>query len=94
VLSDVIYESDVPYGVPLQDNKPLADALKSTGDLLRSFGEDDPGSQEEKLEAAKTAVEACIASTAGRQPDQGMVPASESVLLSLHRILRAVRTAG
>ena len=94
VLSDVIYESDVPYGVPLQDNEPLADALKSTGDLLRSFSEDDPAMQEEKLEAAKTAVEACIASTAGRQPDQGMVPASESVLLSLHRILRAVRTAG
>ena len=93
VLSDVIYESDVPYGVPLQDNAPLADALKSAGDLLRSFSEDDPATQEEKLRAARSAVEACLAATAGRQPDQGMVPASESVLLSLHRILRAVRTA-
>jgi uncharacterized membrane protein YccC len=94
VLSDVIWDSDVPYTVPIEDNGPLADALTATGDLLRSFSDDDTSAQDECFEAAKAAVEACMAATAARQAEQGMVPASESVLLSLHRILRAVRTAG
>ncbi|PNI09880.1 FUSC family protein [Arthrobacter sp. AFG7.2] len=94
VLSDVIWDSDVPYTVPLEDNAPLSDALTATGDLLRSFSEGDPAEQDEHLKAAKAAVEACMAATAGRQPEHGMVPASESVLLSLHRILRAVGTGG
>lgn len=94
VLSDVIWDSEVPYSVPLQDNGPLADTLTATGELLRSFSESDAATQEERFESAKAAVEACMAATAGRQAEQGIVPASESVLLSLHRILRAVRTTG
>ena len=94
VLSDVIWDSEVPYSVPLQDNGPLADTLTATGELLRSFSEGDAATQEERFESAKAAVEACMAATAGRRAEQGIVPASESVLLSLHRILRAVRTAG
>jgi uncharacterized membrane protein YccC len=94
VLSDVIWDSEVPYSVPLEDNGPLADALTATGDLLRAFSEADEVAQDERFQAAKTAVEACMAAAAGRQTEQGMVPASESVLLSLHRILRAVQTAG
>jgi hypothetical protein len=36
-----------------------------------------------------------MTSTADREPEkQGKVPASESLLLSLHRILRAVRPTG
>jgi xanthosine utilization system XapX-like protein len=91
VLSDVIWESDVPYTVPLQDNVPLAGAITATGDLLSSFSNEDPDQQAERFEAAKAAVEACMASTAGRELDRGAVPASESILLSLHRILRSVR---
>jgi uncharacterized membrane protein YgaE (UPF0421/DUF939 family) len=91
VLSDVIWESDVPYTVPLQDNLPLADAITETGELLCSFSKDGPEQQAEHFEAAKSAVEACMASTAARELDQGAVPASESILLSLHRILRSVR---
>lgn len=94
VLSDVIWDSEAPYSVPLQDNGPLADALSATGSLLGSFSEDDDSSQDGHFEAARAAVEACMAATAGRQAEQGVVPASESVLLSLHRILRAVRTPG
>ncbi|TQJ66534.1 hypothetical protein FBY31_0546 [Arthrobacter sp. SLBN-100] len=96
VLSDVIWESDVPYTVPLQDNVPLADAITATGELLRSFSNDDPQQQAERFKAAETAVDSCMASTAGRELDrreldQGVLPASESILLSLHRILRSVR---
>jgi len=94
VLSDVIWDSEVPYTVPIEDNGPLADALTATGELLRSFTDDETSAQDERFEAAKAAVEACMAATAGRQAEQGMVPASESILLSLHRILRAVRIAG
>jgi len=91
VLSDVIWESDVPYTVPVQDNAPLADAITATGELLCSFSNEDPDRQAERFAAAKAAVEACMASTASRETDQGAVPASESILLSLHRILRSVR---
>ncbi len=90
VLSDVIWESDVPYTVPLQDNGPLAGAITATGELLRSFSNEDPQQQEDLYQAARTAVEACMAATATRELDEGAVPASESILLSLHRILRAV----
>jgi len=91
VLSDVIWESDVPYTVPLQDNVPLADAITATGELLCSFSNEDPDRQAERFTAAKSAVEACMATTAAREVDEGAVPASESILLSLHRILRSVR---
>jgi hypothetical protein len=41
--------------------------------------------------AAEAAVKACMAATAERELDEGTVTASESILLSLHRILRSVR---
>ncbi|WP_142058842.1 aromatic acid exporter family protein [Pseudarthrobacter sp. B4EP4b] len=91
VLSDVIWENDVPYTVPLEDNVPLADAITATGELLCSFSTEDEDRQAERFTAAKSAVEACMATTAARELDQGAVPASESILLSLHRILRSVR---
>jgi hypothetical protein len=91
VLSDVIWESDVPYTVPLQDNVPLADAITATGELLCCLGDEDAAQRAVRLAAATAAVDACMASTAGRELDPGAVPASESILLSLHRILRSVR---
>jgi uncharacterized membrane protein YccC len=93
VLSDVIWDDDAPYTVPLEDNGPLADTLIATGDLMRSFSEDDGETQAERFRAAEGTLEALMAATADRQAGQGMVPASESVLLSLHRILRALRPA-
>ncbi|MEW1804931.1 FUSC family protein [Pseudarthrobacter sp. NPDC080039] len=94
VLSDVIWEDDVPYAIPLQDNEPLADAINATGELLSIHSDSDERTYKDSYEAARTAVEACMASTAGRQAAQGTVPASESVLLSLHRILRVIRPRG
>lgn len=93
VLSDVIWVSDVPYAVPVQDSAPLANAMTATGKLLHSFSDDDEATQRERFDDARAAVEACMAATAGRQAEHGTVPASESILLSLHRILRAVRPA-
>lgn len=91
VLSDVIWETGAPYAVPLQDSHPLGDAMTATGDLLSSYSADNERSQRERFEAARAAVEACMAATAGSQADRGTVTASESILLSLHRILRSVR---
>lgn len=93
VLSDVIWESQAPYTIPVQHSGPLADAMTATGDLLCSFSEGDEETQKERFNAARAAVEACMAVTATRDPERGSVPASESILLSLHRILRAVRPA-
>ncbi|MEE9094965.1 FUSC family protein [Pseudarthrobacter phenanthrenivorans] len=94
VLSDVIWEDEVPYAIPLQDNEPLADAINATGELLSIHSDSGERAYKDAYEAARTAVEACMASTAGRQAAHGTVPASESVLLSLHRILRVIRPRG
>ncbi|MET1088269.1 MAG: FUSC family protein [Arthrobacter sp.] len=91
VLSDVIWDSGVPYTVPVQDTAPLAHAISATGELLCSFSNEDPDQQAERFQAASAAVEGSMASTAARELDRGAVPASESILLSLHRILRSVR---
>ncbi|WP_258805982.1 FUSC family protein [Pseudarthrobacter sp. NS4] len=91
VLSDVIWGSEVPYAVPMQDSGPLGDAITATGELLHSYSDTDEPEQRERFEAARAAVEACMAATAARETEQGTVPVSESILLSLHRILRAVR---
>lgn len=93
VLSDVIWVSDVPYAVPVQDSGPLADAMTATGELLHSYSDSDEATQRERFQAARDAVEASMAATAARETTAGTVPASESILLSLHRILRAVRPA-
>lgn len=91
VLSDVIWVDDVPYAIPVQDSEPLADAISAAGVLLSSYNDTDVDVPKDSFEAAKAAVEACMAATAEREADQGTVPASESILLSLHRILRALQ---
>lgn len=91
VLSDVIWESDVPYAVPLGDSGPLADAMTATGALLDSFSHEDTEQHEALFAAAHEAVKACMAAPAEKGLGDGEVPASESILLSLHRILRAVQ---
>lgn len=92
VLSDVIWESDVPYVLPEPDAAPLAKAISATGELLKSFNDPDEQVHHQSYAAALAAVETCVAATASREPDQGGVPASESIILSLHRILRALRS--
>ena len=77
---------------------PLAEAMTATGELLRSFHSEDTASQHRLFSSAEAAVAACMAATASPDPaepdpDERTVTASESILLSLHRILRAVRPA-
>jgi uncharacterized membrane protein YccC len=93
VLSDVIWSEDVPYTVPFQDSAPLAAALNAAGELLASFHGEDTAEQKRLYAAAESAVEACMAATSQRDQEDAAVTASESILLSLHRILRAVRPA-
>ncbi len=91
VLSDVIWNSDLPYEIPPEDNEPLAHAITATGELLSTDDEGEYNGRHDRYAAAKAAVEACMAATTARQAEEGTVPASESVLLSLHRILRAAQ---
>lgn len=93
VLSDVIWESDAPYDVPVEDNESLSAAMKASGDLLTSYGDDDEQGHRKRFDAAKAALDTCMAVTSERDTHEGTVPASESLLLSLHRILRSVRPA-
>ncbi len=94
VLSDVIWESDVPYTLPLRVSAPLADAMTAAGNFLSSISRADTEEQETLFAAAATAVNAAKAATIARELEEGALPASESILLSLHRILRAVRSCG
>lgn len=91
VLSDVIWESEVPYVLPEQDTAPLADAMSATGELLKAYNEPDEQIHHESYKTALVAVEACVAATAVQAPEERGVPASESIILSLHRILRALQ---
>ncbi len=93
VLSDVIWAEDVPYMVPLRDSEPLAAALNATGELVASFHDSDEPAQRRLVAAANSAVEACMAADSRLIREDAGVAASESILLSLHRILRAVRPA-
>ncbi|WP_307478241.1 FUSC family protein [Pseudarthrobacter sulfonivorans] len=93
VLSDVIWSEDVPYTVPFQDSAPLAAAMNAAGELLAAFHGEDTAEQKRLYAAAESAVEACMAATSQRDQEDAAVTASESILLSLHRILRAVRPA-
>jgi len=93
VLSDVIWTDDAPYTVPFKDSAPLAAAMTATGELLASFDGGDEAEQRRLFAASKSAVEAGMAAVAERAQADSAVTASESILLSLHRILRAVRPA-
>jgi hypothetical protein len=72
--------------------------MTATGKLMRSFHSEDSESQHQLFVAAEAAVQACMTATASpapAEPDpaERQVTASESILLSLHRILRTVRPA-
>lgn len=93
VLSDVIWTDDAPYTVPFEDSAPLSAAMNATGKLLVSFHGGEASEQRTLYAAAKSAVEVGMAAVAERAQAESAVTASESILLSLHRILRAVRPA-
>lgn len=91
VLADVIWQEDAPYTVPYAESGPLADAISATGELLASFHSEDAEEQQGLFRKAQEAVESCMGGPSQCEARVPAVPASESILLSLHRILRVVR---
>jgi uncharacterized membrane protein YgaE (UPF0421/DUF939 family) len=94
VLTDVIWSEDMPFTIPLPYSEPLAEALAAVSEVLRSAEEDDAGRQAELLSAAHAAVDALEVRIASEDIDVDAPSAAESILLSLHRILRVARTDG
>ena len=93
VLSDVIWDNDVPFVIPLPYSEPLAEALDAVSEVMRSMEDEDPDKQNELIAAANTAVEALAQRMATDDVNPHAPSAAESIVLNLHRILRTV-TAG
>lgn len=93
VLSDVIWAEDTPFVVPDEYAVPLGDAMASVGDVLRALEEEQPERQTELAAAADAAISELTARIGSEQPSTDAPSAVESILLSLHRMLR-VATPG
>ncbi len=91
VLAEVIWNKDMPFTIPLVHSEPLAKALAAVGEVLRSAEEEDADRQEELVHAAHQAMDALRARILEDDADAGVPSAAESILLSLHRILRVTR---
>ncbi|WP_427131735.1 FUSC family protein [Pseudarthrobacter sp. S9] len=94
VLSDVIWAKDTPFVVPEQYTVLLADAMSAVGDVLRSVEENSAERQAELIETADAAVNVLTARMAAEEAATDAPSAVESILLSLHRMLRVVKSAG
>jgi uncharacterized membrane protein YgaE (UPF0421/DUF939 family) len=93
VLSDVIWAEDTPFVVPDEYAAPLADAMAAVGDVLRSVEEESPDRQSEHVDAADAAVNELTARIGAEESVTDAPSAVESILLSLHRMLRVVRSS-
>ena len=93
VLSDVIWAQDTPFVIPDAYAAPLADAMASVGDVLRALEEEQPERQAELARSADAAINELTARIATEQHSKDAPSAVESILLSLHRMLR-VATPG
>jgi hypothetical protein len=92
VLSDVIWATDTPFVIPDRHAEPLADAMTLVGDALRAAEEEEPQRQADLVEEADAAVTSLTARIAGENPSADAPSAVESILLSLHRMLRVVKS--
>lgn len=93
VLSDVIWAKDTPFVVPDEYAAPLADAMSAVGDVLRSIQEESPDRQSELSVTADAAVKALAARVGAGEAATDDPSAVESILLSLHRMLRVATSA-
>lgn len=93
VLSDVIWAKDTPFVVPDDYAAPLGDAMASVGDVLRALEEEQPERQAELARSADATVKELTARVASEQHSKDAPSAVESILVSLHRMLR-VATPG
>ncbi|GAA1254952.1 hypothetical protein GCM10009589_02450 [Arthrobacter pascens] len=91
VLAEVIWNKDMPFTIPLPYSEPLAKALAAVGEVL-SADEEDPDRQAELTAAARGAVDSLRARIVSSGADADAPSAAESILLSLHRILRVAET--
>ncbi|MGO4493229.1 aromatic acid exporter family protein [Arthrobacter sp. 2YAF22_2] len=92
VLSDVIWSTDTPFVIPDAHAEPLAEAMTMVGDVLRAAEEEEPQRRAELVEEADAAVKAFTARVAVEDQAADAPSAVESVLLSLHRMLRVMKS--
>jgi hypothetical protein len=94
VLSDVIWAEDTPFVVPDKYTAPLSAAMAAVGDVLRS-AEEEPAERQAELTGTAEAAVADLSRRVGVESAATEDPSAvESILLSLHRMLRVVRIAG
>ncbi|MDQ0821074.1 uncharacterized membrane protein YgaE (UPF0421/DUF939 family) [Arthrobacter sp. V4I6] len=93
VLSDVIWAEDMPFVVPDEYTDPLSAAMSAVGDVLCSTEEESPERQGELAGTAEAAVDELSRRIGAGSPATDEPSAAESILLSLHRMLRVVRTS-
>lgn len=93
VLSDVIWAKDTPFVVPDEFAAPLADAMASVGDVLRAVEEESPEKQVEQIKAADAGVRELTLRVGTEEAATDAPSAVESILLSLHRVLRVAKSA-
>lgn len=92
VLSDVIWATDNPFVIPDGHAEPLAEAMTTVGEVIRAADEDDPQRQAELAAKADATVTAFTARIAGDDRPVEAPSAVESILLSLHRMLRVLKS--
>jgi xanthosine utilization system XapX-like protein len=93
VLSDVIWAEDTPFVVPDEFTAPLSAAMSAVSDVLRSPEEESPERQTELAGTAEAAVQELSRRIGTETVATEKPSAVESILLSLHRMLRVVRTS-
>lgn len=92
VLADVIWDKDNLFVIPLPYSEPLSSALSAVAALLLAVEEGDADRLEELRHTADAAVRFLAQRLASEETDPDAPSAAESVLLSLHRILRVLKS--
>ncbi|WP_309106799.1 FUSC family protein [Arthrobacter sp.] len=92
VLADVIWDQDTLFVIPLPYSEPLSKGLSAVGALLLAVEEGDTKRLENLRDEADTAVRTLAQRLASDDTDPDAPSAAESLLLSLHRILRVLRS--
>lgn len=93
VLSDVIWAEDTPFVVPEEYFAELAEVMSAVGDVLSSIEEESPERQLQLAESADAAIKELTRRTGAEDAATDAPSAVESILLSLHRVLRVVKTS-
>lgn len=91
VLAEVIWNKELPFTIPMAHSEPLGKALTAVGEVLRAAEEEDEERQHELKREARQAVDVLRARILEDDAGAGAPSAAESILLSLHRILRVTR---